>query len=91
MRRFSAELKKQVISEAKELGNVAAVARKHGISSPTIHSWIKKSEQIDSKISEQKAEKSKLRKLEKELADQKLENEILKDLLKKTNVAWLGD
>ena len=27
MKRFSPELKKQVIAEAKELGNVAAVAR----------------------------------------------------------------
>lgn len=91
MRKFSPELKKQVISEAKEVGNVAAVARKHGISNPTIHSWIRKSGQIDAKISSESSNKSNLKKLEKELADHRLEIEILKDLLKKTNVAWLGE
>ena len=89
MKKFSPELKKQIITEAKEVGNVAAVARKHGISPVTIHGWIKKTK--ESKISSQKSDKQKLRKLEKELADQKLENEILKELLKKTNAAWLGD
>ena len=91
MRRFSPELKKQVITEAKEVGNVAAVARKHGISIPTVHSWIRKSEQIDAKISATNLARAKVKKLEKELAAQRLEVEILKELLKKTNAAWLGD
>ena len=77
-----ARTKKQMIAEAKELGNVAAVARKHGISNVTIHNWIKKSDQIESKISSRRSDRLKLKKLEQELADQKLENEILKELLK---------
>ena len=91
MGRFSPELKKQVITEAKEVGNIAAVARKHGISIPTVHSWIKKSESIDAKISAASAARAKVKKLEKELAAKELENEVLKELLKKTNSAWLGD
>ena len=91
MKRFSPELKKQVITEAKEVGNVAAVARKHGISIPTVHSWIRKSEKIDAKISAANLARAKVKKLERELAAQRLEVEILKELLKKTNAAWLGD
>ena len=71
MKRFSSEPKKQVLTEAKELGNVSAVARSHGISNVTIHNWIKKSDQL------------KLKKFELELANHTLENQILKELLKK--------
>ena len=77
MKRFSPELKKQGIAEAKELSNVVAVDRKHGISNVTIHNWIKKSDRL------------KLKKLDQELADQTLENQILKELLKhKCRLTW---
>ena len=77
MKRFLSEPKKQVLTEAKELGNVSAVARRHGISNVTIHNWIKKSDRL------------KLKKLDQELADQTLENQILKELLKhKWRLTW---
>ena len=77
MKRFSSEPKKQVLTEAKELGNISAVARSHGISNVTIHNWIKKSDRL------------KLKKLDQELADQTLENQILKELLKhKCRLTW---
>ena len=46
MKRFLSEPKKQVLTEAKELGNVSAVARRDDISNVTIHNWIKKSDRL---------------------------------------------
>jgi len=39
--KFSDEFKEQVLKECQETGNVALVARRHGISSNTVHTWRK--------------------------------------------------
>ena len=90
MKRYSAELKAQVLSGVKEVGNVAAVARKHGISIGAVHGWMKKEKVTSTRESKAQAKLEKVNKLEKELARQKLENEVLRELLKKNEpcLAW---
>ena len=91
MKRYSPELKAQVLSEVKEVGNVAAVAGKHGISIGAVHGWMKKEKITSTRETKAQAKLEKINKLEKELARKNLEIEVLRELLKKTNHAWLGD
>ena len=86
MKRYSQEFKDQIIQEVKAVGNVASVARKHNITVTTVHSWIRKQVR---KPMDDLAKRN--RELERELEDKELEVQILKELLKKTNAAWLGD
>lgn len=80
---YSTEFKNQVIKEAIETNNTALVARKHGLSQRTVYNWYSK------EINKESIEKNKSMKfLQKELSDVKLENQILKDLLKKTVHVW---
>lgn len=85
MSRYSKDLKAQVVKEAKETGNATMVARRHQVPVATVYSWLK-GPNVDADTAN-----AKVRKLQKELDDQRLENEILKSLLKKTNQAWLKD
>ena len=39
---YSDELKEQVVHECQQMGNVSLVARPHGISKPTVYSWVRK-------------------------------------------------
>jgi transposase len=82
---YDSETKEKLIKEAKETGNVAMVARGHQISAHTLYSWIRASAK-----SKTKGTSARVKELEKKLEDQELENEILRELLKKTNQAWLG-
>jgi transposase-like protein len=86
VKQYSLEFKNQLIKEATETRNVSMVARKHGISAPTLYTWIRKSKGSDNGP----GAPSRLRDLEKKLRASELENEVLKELLKKTNLAWLG-
>jgi len=85
MSKYSAELKAQVVKEAKETGNATMVARRHQVPAATVYSWIRGR---DLKANTANVENRKLRKA---LEEKELENEILKELLKKTNQAWLTD
>ncbi|WP_213974714.1 transposase, partial [Tepidanaerobacter acetatoxydans] len=38
-KQYTEEFKEQIIKECQEVGNVALVARRHDISSNTIHNW----------------------------------------------------
>lgn len=80
---YSPEFKAQVTKEAIETNNTALVAKKHGVSQRTVYNWYSK-EVNKGSISNKKSLKS----LEKELSETKLENQILKDLLKKTVHVW---
>ena len=80
---YSAEFKDQVIKEAIETNNTALVARKHGLSQRTVYNWFSKEV---NKVSNSK--KKSMKSLEKELNETKLENQILKDLFKKTVHVW---
>lgn len=83
---YSLEEKQQILREVEDTGNVLVVARKHNIPQSTIHSWIRSSNR-----SELRKREVSVRQLKKQLLDKDLEIKILKDLLKKTNQAWLKE
>ncbi len=76
---YSKELKEQVVKECIETNNYAAVSSKHDIPVTTIYGWMK-----SYKNKQKKESKSNVKEL-------KLENEILKELLKKSHQLWLKD
>lgn len=83
---YGDELKKQVVKECTETNNYSAVSRKHDIPTSTIFGWIKKHKNV-----EKNQNKKKSKSIESELNDLKLENQILKELLKKSHQLWLKD
>lgn len=91
MRQFSPELKDQILKEVKETGIVSVVAKKHNIPPSTVYTWISRLKKPTTKSLENHTSKKKIKDLEKQLSEKELENRVLKDLLKKTNHAWLGE
>ena len=86
LKSYSDELKEQVVKECIETNNYGAVSSKHEIPITTIYGWIKRHK------NKKKKENSKgVKKAENELKDLRLENEILKELLKKSHQLWLKD
>jgi len=85
-KRYSDEEKIQIIKEAKESNNISATAKKYSIVDSSIHDWIKKFG--NKKITPEKKLKLENKKLKAQLSDAKLENSILKDLVKKTVQVW---
>ena len=85
---YTPEFKAQMIKEAQEIGNVDLVARTHHIPSQTLHGWLNAKKRPHVKHSDTHMSVVKLK---KQLADAELENKVLKELLKKTNQAWLKD
>ena len=83
---YSEELKGQVVKECTETNNYAAVSSKHDIPVTTIYGWIRRH-----KNKQKKESRRNVKELESELKDVKLENEILKELLKKSHQLWLKD
>ena len=85
MSKYRDELKAQVVKEAKETGNATMVARRHGIPAATVSSWVRgKNMPVETANGEN-------RRLRKALEEKDLENQILKELLKKTNQVWLSE
>jgi transposase-like protein len=83
---YEQEFKEQILQECIETNNYNAVARKHDVPASTVYTWLRKFKSKDT-IKADKSHKA----MKKELADVKLENEILKELLKKTHQLWLKD
>jgi len=85
-KQYSAEFKAQILKEVRETKNMALVARTHGIVYHTVAGWVhsERRSPIRKREREQKEIEIRLAKLE-------LENRILRELLKKTNQAWLSD
>lgn len=83
MKRYSSEIKVQVLSEIKEVGSVVAVARKHGISDKTVFGWLRNARNKDT----DSANKT-VRELEKIIDSRDRQIEVLKSLLKKTYQVW---
>jgi transposase-like protein len=83
---YDKELKEQVVKECIETNNYAAVSSKHDIPVTTIYGWIK-----SHKNKQKKQSRNNVKELEVELKDVKLENRILKELLKKSHQLWLKD
>ena len=85
---YDQEFKEKVIKEYHETKNLSAVAKSNSVPVTTIRQWVINR---DPKRIAKKAEKRKLDHLEKENQDLRIQNEILKELLKKTNKAWPKD
>lgn len=86
VKKYSKELREQVLKEVKDTGNMALVARNHGITYQTVVSWVGSVRKAPAK-----KRKQEIKSLEARLKDAELENRILKELLKKTNQLWLTD
>lgn len=41
-RKYPDEFKEQVVKECRDIGNIALVSRRHGISKHTVYSWVNK-------------------------------------------------
>ena len=83
---YTLEFKEQCVKEALDIGKVSVVARKHKIHQSILHRWIN-----EPKYAAQKKSSLSNLELRKRLDDAELENRVLKELLKKTNQAWLKD
>jgi transposase-like protein len=83
---YSSEFKEQILKECMETNKYNVVAKKHQIPVTTVYTWIKR-DKNKTRIQNNKGQKA----LQKELADLKLENSVLKELLKKTHQLWLKD
>lgn len=82
---YSQDFKDKVVKEFEETKNLSVVARTNSVPINTLRQWVlKKYPQRDSRIP-----KRQTAKLEKEIQALKYEIELLKELLKKTNQAWL--
>lgn len=84
--KYTDEEKQQIINEAKESGNICATAKKYSITDSTVHGWMKKKLKTNTKPTKDFSQE--IRSLKLQLADAKLENSILKDLVKKTVQVW---
>lgn len=78
---YTDEFKEQIIKECQETGNVSIVARRHEISSSTIHTWIQKLRKRGSVKPLPKAKDSKHKVMEKQLKEVSTQNDRLKRLL----------
>lgn len=83
-RAYSQDFKDQLVKEVKDTGSITAVANTHGVSTKTLHTWVGKTRRCG-----QSVEKESAQGLRKALDDARLEILVLKELLKKTNQAWL--
>ncbi len=83
---YSNEFKEQILKECMETNKYNVVAQKHNLPVTTVYTWIK-ADKNKSKVKKDKG----LKAVEKELADAKLENKVLKELLKKTHQLWLKE
>lgn len=86
VKRYPKELREQILKEVKDTGNMALVARNHGIPHQTVAFWV-----CAEKKAPGRAQRREVKALEARLLDAELENRILKELLKKTNQLWLTD
>jgi transposase-like protein len=85
-KRHSADFKAKILQEVRETRSIALVARTHGLVYQTVAAWIR----IERKAPKKKRERE-LKEQELRLKKLELENRVLKELLKKTNQAWLSD
>ena len=84
--RLTIEYKAKILKEIRETKNVALVARTHGLNYQTVSGWVR-SERLSAVRLEDRTKRESSTRLQK----LELENKILKELLKKTNQAWLSE
>ncbi len=83
---YTSEFKEQILKECIETNKYNVVAKKHNLPVTTVYTWIKR-DKNKNRIQNIKGQKA----FKKELEDVKLENKVLKELLKKTHQLWLKD
>ena len=83
---YTEDFKKQVVKEIKDIGNLSLVCKTHGVPLSTAHSWLNVERGVRIR-----SERNNDAHLKKRLESLELENRVLKELLKKTNQAWLKD
>lgn len=83
MQNYELDFKLKVLKEAEEVGNFSLVAERYKLPKSTLFTW-KKS--LENKAAT--TELNSVKDLKKKLADKELENEVLKELLKKTYQVW---
>lgn len=92
-KKYSDEFKEQIIKECQEVQNVALVARRHDISSNTIHTWLRKMRKNGLVTALPKNKAQRVLEIEKRLENISKENNTLKKLLgeKELELAVLRD
>jgi transposase-like protein len=78
---YDQEFKEQIIRECQEVGNAALVARRHGLSKNTVHSWLQASRRNGSIVPLPKNKEQRLIEVEKRLETLGRENERLKRIV----------
>lgn len=93
MRTYSDEFKEQILKECQEVGNVAVVARRHEISSNTIHSWLSAARKKGSTKALPRKQNDRIAELETRLQAVSTQNDQLKKLVaeKELELAILRD
>lgn len=95
-KRYSPELKAQVVKDAVEVGNASIVARRHGLDVNMVSRWVREQNGSKNPLSltsiraqresnDPKSLSVENDKLKKIIGEKELEIEILRDLLKKKN------
>lgn len=80
-RDYAKEFKEKVLAECQQIGNVALVARRHGISASTVHTWratVKKRGSIEPLP---RAEAERLEEMVRRINNMSIENDMLKKLV----------
>lgn len=92
-RDYTKEFKEQVLAECQQIGNVALVARRHGISSSTVHTWRAAVKERGSIEPLPRAEAERLEEMARRINDMSIENDMLKKLVaeKELELAVLRD
>lgn len=97
--RRDAVFRKQIVDECEEVGNIALVARRHGIPRCTVDRWVKQQRTSGTQKTLPKDTRGKIAEMSREMrrlgsenavlrrlvADKDVENAILKELLDKAN------
>jgi transposase-like protein len=83
---YSSEFKEQIVKEVYDTGKMSIVAKNHKLPLTTLHAWVNAKTKIKSKDQD-----TNVLQLKKKLVDAELEIRVLKDILKKTNQAWLKE
>ena len=81
---YSQEFKNQLVKEVQDTGSLSAVSKAHGVPVQTLHGWVGKGKRHN-----HSDDRQTVNGLRKKLANAELEILVLKELLKKTNQAWL--
>ena len=92
-KKYTDELKEQVVKECREIGNTALVSRRHGMAKGAVYTWVKKAKENGSVKSLPKDSKKKIKEVKKRLNKLSTENDQLKKILaeKELRLAFLRD